>query len=246
MSKGRKSGCPTNVRDWVIAIQDKAQAEETWVRIYGITQIRRSASSTTQDGSAASDLWEEPYITKRSATFNLEGNPVVDGSTGNLDEGQEMLNDYAERDGCDGDCTLKFIDPYGHAMVADYIVESNETNATDTENTVSWGMRQVGEAETLPYVQVSSIALKDGTNAITTLSLAEGSTPKVITVAFTPDDASNQRFRVSLSGKRYAEISNVTENTFSITPISVGTATIMVTSMNGRKTASLTVTVTAE
>ena len=31
MAKGRKNGCPVNVKDWDISIQDKAQSTETWL-----------------------------------------------------------------------------------------------------------------------------------------------------------------------------------------------------------------------
>lgn len=245
MSKGRKNGCPINVRDWQISIQDKAQVTETWVRINGLNSLRKSASSTTQDGSAAADLWEEPYVTKRSVSCTLEGKLLANASTGARDEGQEMLDEYARLGECAGDCTLKFVDPYGHAMVADYVVESNEEDANENESKVSWSLKQVGEAEILPYVQVSSVALKDGSTEVTTLSIVAGATPKVITVAFNPENASNQRWKWSLSGKKFAEVTNVTENSFSITPIAAGSATVRVVSMNGERSATLAITVTA-
>ena len=244
MAKGRKNGCPTNVRDWSIFIQDKTQVSETWIRIKGLTQLTRSTDSTTEDGSAATDAFEEPYVTKRSGTLSLEGKPVVDASSGERDPGQSMLDDYATEVGCDGDATIKIVDPYGMATVADYIVSGGEVSSDDTEETVSWDLAQVGEAEQLPYVQLVGVALKDGNTAVTTLTMAVGSTPKVITVTFSPDNASNQRFKVGTSNKRKVSVSNITENSFTLTALSAGTATITVTSVNNNRTATITVTVT--
>lgn len=247
MPKGRKNGCPTNVRDWLIYIQDKAVTSSvSWVRIYGLNSITYSIDSETEDGSADTDIWSEPYVTKRSASMSLEGKPIVDATTGAPDPGQEMLDAYAVQAGCDGDATLKLVDPFGHATIMDVIVTSGERSSDDTENTVSWDTEIVGEPEAQAYVQVNSIALKDGDSAVTTLTMAVGAAPKVITVDFTPENASNTRFRVNVSGRRYVGVSNVTENTFTITPLAAGTATVTVTTMNGNKTASIAVTVTQE
>lgn len=246
MAKGRKNGCPTNVRDWLIYIQDKSVTNTTsWVRIYGLDSLTWTRSSETQDGSSMTDIWSEPYVTKRSGSLSLEGKPIVNASTGAPDAGQEMLDAYAEQVGCDGDATIKFVDPFGHTIVADFIVTSGSRGSTESENTVSWDMELVGEPETQPYVAVSSVAIKDGSDTITTLSMAMGATPKVLTVAFTPSDASNTRFRVNVSNRRVVGISNITETTFTVTPMSVGTANVTITTMNGNRTATVAVTITA-
>ena len=241
--KGRKNGCPVNIRNWLVYILDVATND--WIRIYGLTSLTSTVDSDTEDGSADTELWEEPYITKRNGSVSLEGRRVVEEATGNLDDGQELLNSYANVGGCDADATLKFVDPYGHSWVADYIVTSHETSADDSEESESWDLSQVGEAEQQPYVAVTSIALKDGDTAATTLSIAVGDAAKLITVAFTPDDASNKRFRVSNTRRNVAAISNITEDGFTLTPVSAGTTNVTVTSVNGTKTASLAVTVTA-
>ena len=240
--KGRKNGCPVNIRNWLVYILDVATND--WVRIYGLTSLTNTVDSDTEDGSADTDLWEEPYITKRNGSVSLEGRRVVEESTGNLDDGQELLNSYADVGGCDADATLKFVDPYGHSWIADYIVTSHETSADDSEESESWDLSQVGEAEQQPYVAVSSIALKDGETDVTTLSIAVGDAAKLITVAFTPADASNKRFRVSNTRRKVAAITNITEDGFTLTPVSAGTTTVTVTSVNGTKTASIAVTVT--
>ena len=94
MARGRKNGCPVSVADWLIYIMDKSQLEETWVRIYGLTSMTRTISGETEDSSADTDVWSEPYITKRSGTIDLEGVKKVVEATGEIDRGQELLDDY--------------------------------------------------------------------------------------------------------------------------------------------------------
>lgn len=241
--KGRKRGCPVNIRNWLIYILDKATQE--YVRIYGLTSLSREISSSTEDGSADTDVWEEPYVTKRSSSVSLEGDEVVDATTGEKDQGQDLLDTYAEEAGCEGDATLKFVDPYGHAWVADYVVGSGSLSAGNSKTTRSWSLSQVGEAEVLPYVQVSGVSLKDGDNVITTLEFDEGDPAKIISLAFTPENASNKRFKVSNKKRSVATVGNITENGFTITPVAVGETVITVETVNNTKTASITVKVNA-
>lgn len=244
MAKGRKNSCPTNIRNWAIFIQDKSQVSETWVRIKGLDEMTRSTDSDTEDGSAATDLWEEPYVSKRSGSLSLSGKPLVDAATGAADPGQAMLNDYATSGVCDDDATLKIVDPYGTTIVMDCIVTGSDVSSDDTEDKVSWDLEQVGDVDTLPYVQLAGISLKDGNSAVTTLSMEVGGTAKVITIVFNPTNASNQRFRIGSGNKRVASVGSITENSFTVTPVSAGTAKITVTSVNGARVATLTVTVT--
>lgn len=244
MAKGRKNSCPTNIKDWSIFIQDKSQVSETWIRIKGLDEMTRNTDSDTEDGSAATDLWEEPYVSKRNASLSLSGKPLVDAATGAVDPGQAMLDDYATSGTCDEDATIKIVDPYGTAIVGDFIVTGTEVSTDDTEDTKSWDLEQVGDVDVLAYVQLSGVSLKDGNSSVTTLSMQVGDAAKVITIVFGPTNASNQRFRISSGNKRVASVSNVTENSFTVTPVSAGTAKIVVTSVNGGRTATLTVTVT--
>lgn len=62
-------------------------------------------------------------------------------------------------------------------------------------------------------------------------------------MAFTPEDASNKRFRVKTNRRSVARISDITENGFTINAIGAGTAAIVVTSINNAKTATIAVTV---
>lgn len=244
MAKGRKNSCPTNIRNWAIFIQDKSQATETWIRIKGLEEMTRNTDSDTEDGSAATDLWEEPYVSKRSGSLSLSGKPLVDAGTGEVDPGQAMLDDYATSGVCDDDATLKIVDPYGTTIVADFVVTGSEVSTDDTEDSKSWDLEQVGDVDVLPYVQLAGISLKDGNSAVTTLSMQVGDAAKVITIVFNPTNASNQRFRISSGNKRVASVGNITENSFTVTPVSAGTAKIVVTSVNNARTATLTVTVT--
>lgn len=244
MAKGRKNGCPVNIRDWAIYIQDKTQSNETWLRIKGLEEMTYSTDADTEDGSATTDLWEEPYITKRNGSLSLSGKHLVDASTGVQDAGQAMLDDYATSGVCDEDATIKLVDPHGQAIVADYIVTSTELSSDEDGDEKSWDLEQVGEAENLPYVQVTGVSLKNGDAAVTTLAAVVGGTPTIITVDIAPATASNKRFKISNSNKRVATVSNVTENGFTVTPVGAGTCRIVAKSVNNAQTATLTVTVT--
>lgn len=241
--KGRKNGCPVNIRNWVVSILDVATQQ--FVRIYGLTSLTRTIEGETEDGSADTDIWAEPYITKRSSSCDLEGDKKVIEATGEVDPGQEMLNEYAEMSGCDSDCTLKFVDPYGHGWIADYVVTSAEESSDDSDNSVTWSLEQVGEAEPIQYVQVKAVAAKSGGTAAATLAMKVGDSPKLIDVEFTPENASNQRFRVTNNKRSVVQVSDITESGFTLTAVGEGMANIVITSVNGAKTASIAVTVTA-
>lgn len=241
MAKGRKNGCPVNIKNWLIYILDVAT--QKFVRIFGLSSLNNSTDSETEDGSSETDVWAEPYVTKRSGSIELEGKEVVVESTGENDAGQELLNNYADAAGCEADATLKFVDPYGHAWVGDYVVTGRETSADQSGTSLSWSLEQVGEVEILPYLHVTDVALKDGTSAASAVSLTVGGAAKIITVAFTPENASNKRFRVSNNKRSVVRVSNVTEDGFTLTPVAAGSASISVTTVNGAKTASFTVTV---
>ena len=241
--KGRKNGCPVNIRNWVVSILDVATQQ--FVRIYGLTSLTRTIEGETEDGSADTDIWAEPYITKRSSSCDLEGDKKVIEATGEVDPGQEMLNEYAEMSGCDSDCTLKFVDPYGHGWIADYVVTSAEESSDDSDNSVTWSLEQVGEAEPIQYVQVKAVAAKSGGTAAATLEMKVGDSPKLIDVEFTPENASNQRFRVTNNKRSVVQVSDITESGFTLTAVGEGAANIVITSVNGAKTASIAVTVTA-
>lgn len=244
MKKGRKNGCPVNIKNWLVEILEPGSSDK-WLRIYGLNSLTRGISGETEDGSADTDDWAEPYITKRSGTLELSGTKQVVASTGEADPGQDLLDYFAEQSGCDSDATIRFIDPYGIGWIADYVVTSAEDAADESGNTRSWSLEQVGAAEKLPYVQVKGVEMKESGEKKTELQMQVGDGPKLITVAFTPEDASNTRFRVSNSKPRGLQISDITEKGFSITPLAECEAKITVTSVNNAMKAELSVTVSA-
>ncbi|MDO5300864.1 MAG: hypothetical protein Q4F18_15665, partial [Clostridia bacterium] len=69
MKRGRKNGCPVNIRNWLVYILDTGTQE--WMRIYGLTSLTRTVEGDTEDGSADTDTWSEPYVTKRSGSLEL-------------------------------------------------------------------------------------------------------------------------------------------------------------------------------
>ena len=238
MAKGRKNGCKVNVKDWLIYILDIATNE--FIRIFGLTSMERAIEGDTEDGSADTDAWAEPVVTKRSSTVDLEGIKKVVEATGALDPGQEMLDDYAQQSGCGSDATLKFVDPYGHGWIADYVITSAGESADASGMTKTWGLEQVGEAEQLAYVQVTGIAAKSEDAPITELAMKLGDAPKIIEVA------SNKRFRISNNRRAVVNVSAITESGFTLSAVGTGTATITVTSVNNAKVARIEVTVSAE
>lgn len=247
MARGRKNGCPVNVRNWQISILDVSTNE--YIRIHGLTSITRSTDSSTEDGSNETDIWEEPFVSKRSGSLSLDGDPVVNDSTGAKDPGQELLNYYADQAGCDADCTLKLVDPYGHASLIDCIITGRE-ESTDSDGTeLSWKLEQVGEAETLPYIACTAIGFEGsgitGESPSQTLNASAGGSPVLVTIDFTPINASCTRYKVATSNRNVVAISDVTDEGFTLNPISAGNATITITSISGGNTARLSVTVTA-
>jgi len=244
MAKGRKNGCPVNIKNWLVFIKDPATGN--YVRIYGLNSLTMTVDGDTEDGSSSTDVWAEPYVSKRNGSASLEAKKTVNELTGDPDAGQEILNWYAEQAGCDADATLKFVDAYGHTVEADFIVTSREDSVDDSGDTYSWDLEQVGEADVLPYVHVTSVALKDGSTTLTSeMTLAVNASPKIISVVFTPSNSSNQRFRVTNSNRTKAVIGSVTDDTFTITPVATGTTNITVTSVEGGKSFTTQLTVTS-
>ena len=240
MARGRKHGCPVNISSWLISVRD--EAADAWVRIYGLNSMTRTVTGDTGDGSADTELWQEPYITKRSSELTLEGEMVADEATGVRDPGQALLNEAARVGGCDTDLTLRFVDPYGHAMVADFVVTSCEESADDSESSCSWTLEQIGEAETESYVQVTGIALAISGETVETVTIAAGDGGKLVAIVFTPENASNRRFRIRSSNPGVARVSDVTEDGFTLIPLAAGETTVRVTSVNGNHSAALRVT----
>ena len=241
VARGRKHGCPVNIRSWLVYVYDGA-AEE-WVRIYGLNSMTRTVSGETSDGSADTELWQEPYITKRSSEVTLEGEMVEEEGSGIRDHGQELLNEAALQGGCETDVTLRFVDPFGHALSADFVVTSCEETSDDTESGCSWTLEQSGEAEAEPYVQVTGMRLEAAGLEDGALRMTGGDGGKLVGIVFEPENASNRRFRLRASRPGVVKIADVTENGFTLIPLSAGESVIRVWSVNGSVSASVRVTI---
>lgn len=242
----RKNGCPFSVRNWVIEVMSAASTRENpeWLRVKGLTSMEFSLEAETEDGSSADDIWGEPYITKRNGTITLEGKPVTDAATGARDLGQAQLDYYATLGGIDGDAAIRLADPHGRAMQLDAIVTSNSRGADETSETISWELQLVGETQDLAYVQATAVAVKDGATAASELTIAPGASKK-LTVAITPENASNQKFSVASADPNKVRVANVDGLSFELTGIAA-TATpvnVLVKTMNNALTATVAVTV---
>ena len=244
MARGRKRGCPVTIKNWIIEIFDVSADE--WVRIYGLTSMNRSVSGDTGDGSSDTDNWEEPYITKRSGELSLEGEYIEDEASGERDRGQDLLNWYAHATGCENDASLRMTDPYGHIMVGDFVVTSAKDDWDSEEAKCSWDLEQVGECEYPPYIHVADLTIEDPAHAgtaVTDLNMKVGDPARLLKVVFNPANASNQRFRVYNSRQAFARITDVTDNTVTVQPVSEGTTILKFTSVNQVKTATLKIKV---
>lgn len=247
----RKNGCPMSVRNWVIEIMSRAstRTNPTWLRIKGVTSLTLSTDGDTEDGSAGDSLWSEPYVSKRSGGLNIEAKMVTDAVTGAQDPGQAELDYFATQGGCEGDATLRIIDPYGHAEIIDVVVTSSERGADETENTRSWDTEIVGEPEEQAYVQVSGVKVKVGSgtaSASATASVAVGAT-QAVTVELTPASASNQKYSVASADTSKVRVKNVDGLNFDIEGVAATTSAVnvVVRTMNNSKEATIAVTVTA-
>lgn len=240
----RKNGCPTSIRDWIVEIMSRVSTDENleWIRIKGLNSMTISNSADTEDGSSADSLYSEPYATKRSGSVSLEGRPIADKVTGAHDRGQEELDYYLTVGGCEGDARLRIVDNCGHAEIWDVIVTGKENGADETSETVSWDLERVGAPETEPYVQVTNVTTEPATSVNITAGQVE-----TVTVKFTPEKASNQKYSVASADTTKVRVENIDGLTFDLVGVAatVTPVTVQIKTMNNAKTATLAVTVSA-
>ena len=241
--RGRKNTCPTNIKDWQISIWHPF--ELIWIRIRGLNTLNYSTDSSTEDGSTSEDDWEEPYITKRKATLSLEGKPVVDAATGEIDPGQDLLNEYGKLTRCNADALIRFADPYGHTIEAYYQVTAHERSTSKDGDKISWDLDMVGESESLPYVQVTDVTIMSLGEVPETIEMDINDAPRLLQVVFTPENASNKRYSIKTGG-HVVRVGDITDGSFTIAPLKVGEGTVKITSINNAETATVTVEVTNE
>lgn len=240
----RKNGCPFSIRDYVVEIQDLVTEE--WIKVKGLTSMSVSRESETQEGKGGDALWAEPYITGRSLTISLEGRPIFDRTTGAKDPGQDRMDEASLLGGgCDNDQRVRISDAIGHSTLIDCIVTSKSNSADEEGETVSYELQGVGAPEELSYVQATAIQAKNGTTALSataalTVTAGENAT---FTVVFTPTNASNQKFAVSIADKTIVRMVSMEDGKVTVQGIAAGETTVNLRSMNNSLTASFKVTV---
>ncbi len=238
----RTNGCPFSIRNWQIDIQSRASTPENpvWIRIKGLTEMALSLESETQDAADADSLFSERFKTRLSVKLNLEGKPVGDAASGEMDPGQALLTEYAMMAGCQADARLRLADPYGRAQIMDVIVSGFERKADDSSQSVAWEMDMVGAPQQLSYIQAQSVA----TTPSGSLSITLGQT-KPVGVSFTPQNASNQKYSVASADPAKVKVTAVDGLNFELfgAQKTESPVNIVVKTMNNALTANLQVTV---
>lgn len=239
----RKSGCPFNIRDYSVKIENKVTDVE--VPVKGLNSMSVDVDADTDDGKTGDAVWAEMFIKGRSVSGSLSGRPIVDRTTGTRDPGQALMHKAAYNSGgCDNDQTLIIADAIGRAVKYDCVITTESVSADEDGEEISWDWEGVGKPEEQAYVQVTGVGFKDGSTAATSASVAVGST-KELAVAFTPANASNQRYSYSIDDESVATLHAIDGANISIRGVSVGSTKLTVKTMNNNKTAELTISVSA-
>lgn len=237
----RMNGCPMSVKEWVVEILSRAatKAEPVWIQVNGLSAITLALEAETEDGSAATSLWAEPYVVKRSGKLTLEGKPSACPRSGNTDPGQAELTYFASLGGCMGDAALRLTDPYGRSQVIDVVVTDAETETEGGGEKISWVCEIVGAPEEQNYVQLEKIACAPGEITVGVNETAQ------IAVAFTPENASNRRFSAASANPHCVRVGGIADGGFTVTGVMKTDAPVSVhiRSMNNDLTATLAVTV---
>ena len=237
----RTSGCPFNIRDYSVKVKDPVTS--VFQRVKGLNAMRVELEAETEDGRTGAALWSEAFVKSRGISGSLEGRPIADRATGARDPGQALLHAAAMCDGgCDNDQTLRVADAIGRAVEYDCVVTRESTGADGDGETVSWEWKGVGSPRPIAYVQAASVGFSDGTQALTGLSMAPGDV-ETVCVAFTPEDASNQRFCFSMADEGVAVVTAAEDLALNVRAVATGSTTLTVRSMNNARTAALPIVV---
>ena len=239
----RKSGCPFNIRDYSVKIENKVT--DDFVPVKGLNSLSLSVEADTDDGKTGDAVWAEQYIKGRSVSGSLSGRPIVDRVTGTRDPGQALMKRAAYNSGgCDNDQTLLIADAIGRAVQYDCVITSESIDTDEDGEEISWDFEGVGEPVEVPYVQLTAVAFKDGNTEASTVSVVVGNTKEIV-VAFTPTNASNTRYSYSIEDESIAAIAAIDGANISIRGVAAGSTTLTIKTMNNNKTAELAITVSA-
>lgn len=237
----RKSGCPFNIKDYSVKIENKVTDEE--IQVKGLSSMSVDVDSDTEDGKTADSTWAEMFITGRSVSGSLEGRPIYDKATGTRDPGQNLMHKAAYNDGgCDNDQTIIIADAVGRAVRYDCIITTESVSADEDGEEISWDWEGVGKPEELPYVQITSVGFTDGDKDATSATITVGNS-KELKVSFTPENASNTRYAYSIEDESIAVMGAIDGPNISIRGVSAGSTKLTIKTMNNNKTADLAITV---
>ena len=125
-------------RNWDLEIEDPNTAG-TFVEIGGINSFTFSSDVNNADTTTFSDLgWESHLAASRSRSLSMDGFYLVDPDTGDLDEGQEILNDAAAEMGQDSLIKFQLTDPGGNTKEFEATVNLADQGGGNDDPT-SWG-----------------------------------------------------------------------------------------------------------
>lgn len=244
----RKSGCPFSIKDYVVDIENQVTA--TWVPVKGLTSMSISTDADTNDNKGGDAIWAEPSITGRSLSLSLEGRPIFDKVTGAKDPGQDLMDEASMAGGgCDNDQRVRITDSVGHSTIVDCIVTGKSNDADEDGETISYDLEGVGAPEPQDYIQAMAVSAKQGGTTLdsTTNKLqATVNDTAEVTIAFTPDNASNQKYAISIADKGVLKLVSMDGGLVVFQGVSAGSTTVNIKTMNNNLTTSFGATVTAD
>ena len=239
----RKSGCPFNIRDYAVSIRNPVT--DAFVRVKGLDSMSVESEAETEDGRTGDSIWSERFIKGRGVSGSFEGRPIADRATGARDPGQALLHRAAFNDGgCDNDQTVRVADAIGRAVEYDCVVTRENVDVDEDGETLGWEWEGVGKPREVPYVQAEAIGFARDGAAVEAVELAVNA-EIAVQAAFTPADASNQRYSYYMSDETVATVASVEDGTITLRGVGAGETTLAIRSMNNRLVANLAVRVVA-
>ena len=125
-------------RNWDLEIEDPNTAD-TFVEIGGINSFTFSSDVNNADTTTFSDLgWESHLAASRSRSLSMDGFYLVDPDTGDLDKGQELINDAGSKMGQDSLIKFQLTDPGGNTKEFEATVNLADQGGGNDDPT-SWG-----------------------------------------------------------------------------------------------------------
>ena len=126
-------------RNWDLEIEDPTATEETFVEVGGINSFTFSSDVNNAETTTFDDLgWESHLAASRSRSLSMEGFYLVDPDTGDLDEGQELINDAGSKMGQDSLIKFQLTDPGGNTKEFEATVNLADQGGGNDDPT-SWG-----------------------------------------------------------------------------------------------------------